>query len=126
MAFGKYSAMSLKLARERRDHARKQLARGNDPGELKKANEERSRETFEAIAREWFGRFSANWAHSHSDKVIRRFEMNLFLGIGARPIRLITPPELLPCLRRIEARGSLDMAHRAHQIALAELLAKHS
>ena len=31
LAFGKYPAVSLKLARERRDQAREQLARGNDP-----------------------------------------------------------------------------------------------
>ncbi len=27
----------------------------------------------------------------------------------------ITAPELLTCLRRIEERGALDTAHRAHQ-----------
>jgi integrase len=30
-------------------------------------------------------------------------------------MREITAPELLACLRRIEARGALDTAHRAHQ-----------
>jgi integrase len=42
-------------------------------------------------------------------------ELDLFPWIGARPIREITAPELLNCLRRIEERGALDTAHRAHQ-----------
>lgn len=35
--------------------------------------------------------------------------------IGSRPISEITAPDLLSVLRRIESRGALDTAHRAHQ-----------
>lgn len=36
----------------------------------------------------------------------------LFPWLGARPVSEITTPELLACLRRIEARGHLENAHR--------------
>jgi integrase len=39
----------------------------------------------------------------------------LFPRIGRRPIREVTPPELLAALRKIEARGHHETAHRAKQ-----------
>ena len=38
-----------------------------------------------------------------------------FPWIGNRPIRSITAPEVLSCLRRLEEKGTLDTAHRAKQ-----------
>jgi integrase len=46
---------------------------------------------------------------------MRRLEMDVFPWVGSRPVSQITAPELLSCLRRIESRGALDTAHRAHQ-----------
>jgi integrase len=74
-------------------------------------------ETFEAVAREWFAKQEPNWAKSHSSKVMDRMEADLFPWIGSRSIANITAPELLACLRRIEGRGAIDTAHRAHQNA---------
>ena len=37
LSFGAYPDVSLRLARDRRDEARKLLAQGEDPGELRKA-----------------------------------------------------------------------------------------
>jgi hypothetical protein len=37
LSFGAYPAVPLKYARERRDEAKEQLAKGLDPGEQKKA-----------------------------------------------------------------------------------------
>jgi hypothetical protein len=44
----------------------------------------------------------------------------LFPYIGKRPIREVTPPELLSALRKIESRGHLETAHRciAHTFEL--------
>jgi hypothetical protein len=46
------------------------------------------------VAREWFEKFAPSWAESHSSKVIRRLEMEVFPWLGARPIRSISPPDL--------------------------------
>jgi len=115
LSFGMYPEVSLKLARERRDEARLAIRKGIDPGAQRKAEKIADAETFEAVAREWFGKFASSWAESHSSKVIRRLELDVFPWLGARPIRSISPPDLLGCLRRIEARGVIETAHRVHQ-----------
>lgn len=115
ISLGVYPEVSLREARERRDGAKKLHKSGVDPSARRQIEQKVAAETFEAVAREWFAKFSVNWAPSHSEKVIRRMELDLFPWIGSRPIREITAPELLTCLRRIEERGALDTAHRAHQ-----------
>ena len=115
LALGVYPEVSLKEAREKRDEARKLLTQGIDPGAERKATRVATSETFEAIAREWFEKFSSAWVDSHSDKIIRRLERDIFPWIGHRPVREILAPELLTVLRRIEGRGAIETAHRAMQ-----------
>lgn len=121
LAHGTYPEVSLAEARDRRDDARKLLAAGTDPGEHKKAEklagEDRAANNFEAVAREWFGKFAPNWAASHAGKIMGRLENDLFPWIGSRPVAEIKAPELLRCLRRIESRGALETAHRVLQNA---------
>lgn len=119
LALGGYPDVSLRQARERRDEARKKIADGIDPGEHRKiakaAGAEKSANSFEIIAREWFSKMAPSWAPSHSDRIIRRLERDIFPWLGARPITEITPPDLLGTVRRIEARGPIETAHRALQ-----------
>ena len=117
LALGSYPDVGLKDARERRDEARKLLANGIDPGENKKAQKaakvERSANSFEVIAREWFEKNRETWAPSHADKIIKRLENDVFPWLGGKAIAEITAPDVLSVLRRIEGRGTLDTAHRA-------------
>jgi integrase len=119
ISLGVYPDVSLKKARARRDEARKLLADDVDPGENRKAKQaagaDRAANSFEVVAREWFGKYKPQWAATHSSKIIRRLECDVFPWLGARPVSEITPPEVLKCLRRIEGRGALDTAHRAQQ-----------
>lgn len=115
LSLGVYPDVSLKQARERRDEARRLLADGIDPGAKRQAEKIAQSDSFEAVAREWFAKFSPNWAPSHSSKIITRLEKDILPWVGSRPVSAITAPELLTCLRRIESRGALDTAHRAHQ-----------
>ena len=57
----------------------------------------------------------AGWAHTHADKIIARLEKDVFPWLGGRAIAEIKAPEVLAVLRRVEARGALDTAHRVHQ-----------
>lgn len=106
----------FKGARDLRDEARELLAQGIDPGEnrkaIKAAKVDRAANSFEVVTREWFAKFEPNWAASHSSKIIRRFERDIFPWLGGRPIADIKAPELLEVLRRVEARGTLETAHR--------------
>lgn len=119
LSLGVYPDVSLKDARQRRDDARKLLANDIDPAENRKATKaakvERAGNSFEVIAREWYAKNSPSWAENHGKRIIQRFERDLFPWIGGRPIAEITAPELLAVLRRIEARGAVETAHRAHQ-----------
>ncbi|MBR8146373.1 integrase arm-type DNA-binding domain-containing protein [Burkholderia vietnamiensis] len=119
ISLGVYPDVGLKDARDRRDEARKLLAKGVDPGEAKKAKRaaslERAANSFEVIAREWFAKYAPGWAASHADKIIQRLERDVFPWLGGRPIADIAAPELLTVVRRIEERGAHDTAHRALQ-----------
>ncbi|MCB1949425.1 integrase arm-type DNA-binding domain-containing protein [Nitrosomonas sp.] len=117
ISLGVYPDVGLKDARDRRDEARKLLANGIDPSEnrkaMKSARKERSANSFEVIAREWYAKYSNTWAKNHSERIIRRFERDIFPWIGGRPIAEINAPELLSVVRRIESRGALETSHRA-------------
>jgi integrase len=116
LSFGAYPAISLADARQRRDDAKKLLANGIDPVDAKNAQKaaqgEQDTNTFEVIAREWHSKFADTWVPSHAQHKLERLEKNVFPWIGKRPIKLITAPEVLAVLRRMEERNILDTAHR--------------
>ena len=117
LSLGVYPDVSLKSARTRRDGLRQQLSAGVDPGQARKAQKlaVAGADSFEAIAREWHAKFSSGWVPSHSDRILRRFESDLFPWLGRRAVADIRAPELLSVLRRIESRGAVETAHRAMQ-----------
>lgn len=117
LAFGVYPDVSLKAAREKRDTARQQLGAGIDPGDARKAEKiaHAGAESFEAIAREWYRKFSPGWVATHADRILRRLEKDVFPWLGKRAIAEIKAPDLLAVARRIESRGALETAHRAMQ-----------
>lgn len=116
LSFGTYPAISLADARQRREEAKKLIANGVDPRNVKKAQKaaqgEQSANTFEVIAREWHNKFAHTWVESHAQHKLERLEKNVFPWIGKRPIKEITAPDVLDVLRRMESRGILDAAHR--------------
>jgi hypothetical protein len=77
----KGESMEIKGARKLRDEARELLAQGVDPGASRKAHravkQGHAANSFEVIAREWFAKFSHEWARSHSDKIIKRLEKTM-------------------------------------------------
>jgi integrase len=119
LSMGVYPEVGLRAARDKRDEARRLLAEGIDPGENRKiqkaARYERSENSFEVVAREWFAKFSPNWASSHAVKIIRRLERDVFPWLGDRPVGEIKAAELLRAIKKIESRGVLETAHRALQ-----------
>lgn len=116
LSLGVYPDVSLKDARELRDEARKRLAKGIDPSQHRKAQNsaraDRSANSFEVVAREWFAKYSPGWADTHSSRIMSRLEGDVFPWIGGRPIAELIAPELLTVARRIEGRGALETAHR--------------
>jgi len=117
LSLGVCPEVSLKDARNRRDEARKLLANDIDPSENRKASKaakvERSANSFEVVAREWYAKHSPNWTSDHGDRIIRRLERDIFPWLGGKAIADITAPQLLNVIQRIEQRGALETAHRA-------------
>lgn len=132
LSLGVYPDVSLADARRRREDARALIASGTDPSELRKANKtktdsEREAEqraaaglpaigSFECVAREWLKKVhepkvSAGYARRSRIQL----ETDVFPWIGTKPMRSITAPIVLELLRKIEARGSQDTAHRVKQ-----------
>lgn len=120
LALGVYPEISLADARERRAHARKVLAAGNDPGEVKKEakRQDNVKQTnaFEIIAEEWFEQRENGWTPSYSVRLRRQIETHILPKLGKRPVAEIMAPEVLGMLRVIEGRGTLETAHRMMQI----------
>lgn len=116
LALGVYPEVTLKEARDKKDEARRLMRNGIDPSAKKQSEKAASGDSFEFIGREWFIKFSPNWAPAHAEKLIRRLELYVFPWIGNRPLTKIEAPEVLSCLRRIEAKGNLETAHRTQQV----------
>ncbi|MDO3377062.1 tyrosine-type recombinase/integrase [Geoalkalibacter halelectricus] len=120
LSFGSYPEISLSEARQRREEARQQVARGMDPSELRKAHRTASAEcaanSFEVVAREWIGKQRNVWTPANISVVTRSLETNVFPWIGKRGITDLKAPELLKVLRRMEERGVLETAHRVRTI----------
>lgn len=123
ISLGAYPLVTLAEAREERERIKKLLLKDIDPATAKKMKKaELSRNaanTFEAVAREWFEVKSSDWSDNYQTKVRLGLEKNIYPFLGHRPIADITPPELLETLRKIEKRGSLDIAGRTKQIGYA-------
>lgn len=119
LALGVYPEISLAEARERRAQARKVLAVGNDPGEVKKETKRlavlNQENTFEAIAREWHEKRKHEWKPHYAREVLHRLETHVLPKLGKRPIADIDAAEFLAVFRVIEESGALDMAQRMMQ-----------
>ena len=119
ISLGIYPDVGLKEARDKREAARQQIAAGIDPSERRKAEQQsavdHTENTFEVIAREWYQLVSPTWVEQHRNKIIRRLEREIFPFIGDKPMKQVSAQDLLSALRRIEARGFNETAHRTLQ-----------
>lgn len=119
LSIGAYPIITLAEAREKSLQAKRLLIDNVDPSAAKKEAKIQqkvdSESSFEKIARQWHENQAHSWTARHANYVIRRLEADVFPGLGHRDIKEITPPELLSVLRGIEARGAIDIAHRAQQ-----------
>lgn len=117
MTFGAYPVKSLADARSDALEAKKQLASGLNPVHARKQEKQAAETgTFSALFEEWFEVKRPDWAELNIKKIRQIAERDLLPWLGGRQVKEMTAPEVLACLRRIEARNSLDVARRACQI----------
>ena len=132
LSLGTYPDTGLGLARKKADEARKLVAAGTDPSDVRqaaKAKDQTEREaeqradaglppvdSFEAVARTWLATVhAAKVSEGHAERTRIRLEQDVFPWLGRKPLASIRAPELLECLRRVEARGAIETAHRVKQ-----------
>jgi hypothetical protein len=114
LALGVYPQVSIQAARDQARTAKDHLASGRDPGFLRRITKaaNTNENTFQAVAVEWLEKFKHEWTESHHKGISGRLKREIYPWLGERPVNEITALELLSCLRRIEARGHLENAHR--------------
>ena len=117
LALGVYPMVSLGEARRKRDEAKKLVSDGIDPSEKKKADKIEQSEalTFEAVARDWHTACKRKWSESHSERVLKSLEDNLFSSIGKRKIAELKTKDLLVPVKIVETSGRLEVAARLQQ-----------
>lgn len=111
---GRFPDTSLVAARAWRDKMKHQLALGLDPSaeRAKEAAKPEVGTTFEEIAREWLKSRQLAWVPKYASHITRRLEGDVFPVVGDHDIREIRPRQMLDIFRSIQARGSIEIAHR--------------
>jgi integrase len=116
LSLGTYPDVSLAKAREAREEARRLLAEGMDPSaarqQEKRAKAEASANDFETLARDWLENVKPAWAPVYHGDTLKRFEAFIFPGLGRTPIAKVSAKDLLALLRKVEARGTIETAHK--------------
>ncbi|HDU8548864.1 TPA: tyrosine-type recombinase/integrase [Morganella morganii] len=119
ISLGVYPTITLADARFRRDDARKLVAEGKNPSEVRKeqkiALQTESESAFEKIATEWHQMKSAKWSEGYASDIMEAFQNDIFPYVGTRPVGEIKPLELLNVLRKIEKRGALEKMRKVRQ-----------
>lgn len=121
LSLGVYPLVGLAEAREKHQAAKKLLAAGIDPGLQRKAERaisaDRAANSFAAVAEELLTQRASKLAEGSAVRERRLLEKDLAPYLGDLPITDITAPVLLVALRKIEARGAIETAHRARVLA---------
>lgn len=115
LSFGPYPEVTLAEAREKCVAARDILRAGRNPALYRDRASRPASLSFEAIARMWHDGRSGSICPAHAQRVLSRFERDVFPLIGGQAITSVRIAEVLDVLRRVEARGALDTARRLKQ-----------
>lgn len=115
LAVGPCPTITLAAARNAREDAKRHLANGEDPSEIKrqrKAAQAAEGDTFGVIAEEYVTKLRRE---GRAETTIAKTEWLLTFAypkLGKRPIIEITAPEVLKALRVVEMRGRHESARR--------------
>ena len=118
-SFGLYPDIGLAQARDLHAQARREKAMGSDPMvdrmTTKLVKRIAADNSFSSVALAWHEQWKSARNERHADYVLRRLQSDVFPIIGARPISEIQAIELVGMVKKIAARGALDIAKRSYQ-----------
>ncbi len=123
---GEYPKMKLEQARMARMEARELVREGKNPAQLRRlgrqheldkqlAHDAAKGNSFKNLALEWIEQQGEKWSQGHADAVLNTLRYDAFPVIGTHPVDTVTPPMILSIVRKIEDRGSLEMARKVLQ-----------
>jgi len=123
---GEYPLMTLEHARMARMEAKEMVRAGKNPAIVRRqeiqheidkqlANKDAKENSFKNIALEWIEQQRESWSKDHADAVLNTLRFDAFPDIGEIQVDTITPPQVLNILRKIEDRGSLEIARKVLQ-----------
>lgn len=110
---GSYPAMGLSAAREAAMAIRVGVRAGHDPRGPQPAAD--GSDTFETVARLWFEANKAAWVPGHAARVWNRLETDALPDLGPKGVQSINSQDVLAVLRKVEARGAVDITKRLRQ-----------
>ena len=120
LSIGTYPLVTLKDARAARDAAKRNLAAGHNPSQLKKLKrleaESAATHTFAVLTAELLAKKARE---GKAATTLAKLEWLLCLAtpdLGPRPIAAITAPEVLAVLRQVEVRGRHETASRLRAV----------
>ncbi|EAP2785920.1 TPA: tyrosine-type recombinase/integrase [Salmonella enterica] len=119
LSIGVYPDVTLAEARDKRTQAKRILAAGDDPSEVKQAEREAKNlavnNSFELLALEWHEHKKPNWSSGYADDIMEYLRKDIFPYIGKKAITDIKPITMLSVLKKMEERGVLDKLKKTRQ-----------
>ncbi|ECW0141175.1 tyrosine-type recombinase/integrase [Salmonella enterica] len=119
LSIGVYPDVTLAEARDKRTQAKRILAAGDDPSEVKQAEREAKNlavnNSFELLALEWHEHKKPNWSSGYADDIMEYLRKDIFPYIGKKAITDIKPINMLSVLKKMEERGVLDKLKKTRQ-----------
>ncbi|EEB7340068.1 tyrosine-type recombinase/integrase [Salmonella enterica] len=119
LSIGVYPDVTLAEARDKRTKAKRILAAGDDPSEVKQAEREAKNlavnNSFELLALEWHEHKKPNWSSGYADDIMEYLRKDIFPYIGKKAITDIKPITMLSVLKKMEEHGVLDKLKKTRQ-----------
>ncbi len=114
---GRWPTVTLQLAREKAEEARRTLAAGDDPAQ-KRATARldraaaKSPDTLRKMFEDWMAKAKADKSKVYQGNIEAAFVKDVLPKLGARPPHTITRADVVALMRAIEQRGALEMVRR--------------
>ena len=119
LSLGSYPAVTLALARTKRDAAKDLLVNDIDPQEHRdetaRKNEIANSNTLEYIAAQWLIIKRSTVSEGHAQDTWRSLEKHISPNLGKLPIHKVTAIKAIEAIKPIAARGSLETVKRLCQ-----------
>lgn len=114
---GRWPTVTLALARDKAEEARRSLAAGQDPA-AKRVEERQARvsaastDTLRAMFDEWMAKTKSEASEVYRGNIEAALKKDVFPKLGAKAPHTITRADIVEILRDVEERGAYEMVRR--------------